>query len=90
MTADEMIVRGRIPVETIRSNPRGKLLDLADFRKQVQVAVDGSKADIRKFLADIQINGLGGRAVSYTHLDVYKRQARTRKGPKRTVANKKK
>ena len=63
MTADEMIVRGRIPVETIRSNPRGKLLDLADFRKQVQVAVDGSKADIRKFLADIQINGLGGRVI---------------------------
>ena len=63
MTADEMIMGSRVAVETIRSDSRGKLLDLADFRKQVQVAVDGSKADIRELPADIQVYGLGGRVI---------------------------
>ena len=63
MAADEMIVWSRVAVETIRSDSRGKLLDLADFRKQIQVAVDGSKADIRELPSDIQIYGLGGRVI---------------------------
>ena len=63
MAADEMIVWSRVAVETIRSDSRGKLLDLADFRKQIRVAVDGSKADIRELPSDIQIYGLGGRVI---------------------------
>ena len=77
MTADEMIVRGRIPVETIRSNPWGKLLDLADFRKQVQVAVDGSKADIRKLFPDTGVKGVGGRMILPAHQAGFDRFALT-------------
>ena len=58
-----MIVWSRVAVETIRSDSRGKLLDLADFRKQVQVELDFSKADIRELSAYIQIYGLCGRVI---------------------------
>ena len=60
MTADEMIVRGRIPVETIRSNPRGKLLDLADFAlrlvQRVLIALLVAEFDERFHIVD----ALGG------------------------------
>ena len=72
-----MIVWSRVAVETIRSDSRGKLLDLADFRKQIQVAVDGSKADIRKLFPDAGVKGVGGRMILPAHQAGFDRFALT-------------
>lgn len=69
MTAitDKMVVRGRISVKTVRSVPGGKLLDLTDIGEQRQIAVNRTKADVRKFFSDIQINGLCSRVITSAH-----------------------
>ena len=55
---------GPIPGESFWISPiPGESFWIADFRKQIQVAVDGSKADIRELPSDIQIYGLGGRVI---------------------------
>ena len=58
-----MVVRMHISIKTVRTCPCRDLLDLADLRKQIEVAVNGSQTDIRKFLPDILIDCLSGRMV---------------------------
>ena len=60
MAADEMIVWSRVAVETIRSDSRGKLLDLADFAlrlvQRVLIALLVAEFDERFHIVD----ALGG------------------------------
>ena len=60
--AYKMRVGRHMSVEAVGS-VGGNLDNLSQIRQQRQVAVDSAEADIRKFLADIQINGLGGRVI---------------------------
>ena len=56
---DKMMMPGGVAVETVRSSVCGDLHDLAQIREKSQVPVNGSQADVRKFLPDIHIDGIG-------------------------------
>lgn len=64
VAAHEMIVWSGIPVKPVRSDTRRQLLDFTDFRKQIQVAVDGAKADIRILLAHMGIDRFGSGVIA--------------------------
>ena len=60
---DKMMMPGGIAVETVSSSVSGDFHDLAQIGEKCQVPVNGSQADVRKFLPDIHIDGIGGGMV---------------------------
>lgn len=60
---DKMMMPGGVAVETVSSSVSGDFHDLAQIGEKSQVPVNGSQADVRKFLPDIHIDGIGGGMV---------------------------
>jgi len=60
---DKVMMPGGVAVETVSPSVCGDLHNLAQIREKSQVPVNGSQADVRKFLPDIHIDGIGGRMV---------------------------
>lgn len=54
---------GGVAVETVSSSVSGDFHDLAQIGEKSQVPVNCSQADVRKFLPDIHIDGIGGGMV---------------------------
>ena len=61
--AYKVIMRGSIEVVVVTSVSGSQSGNFPDIRQEVQIAVNRSKADIRKLFSNIHINGISSRMI---------------------------